>query len=299
MIQLIGINSPEIKRIKEELDKINANYNFSQVGKVFIRTRTGFVNFNNIDLNKTNVVYLRSAMRFKQLYRQLCSTLNFERVHIVNYRNDFLFGDKVSYTMALTLKGIPVIPTSIFTKNSFETVKKFNWQFPMVVKHPSLHRGTAVYKVNDKTELDEVVDSISSNIILMQPFVKLKITKDYRSIYVGKYLGTMVRKATKEDEFRCNVALGGTALKVTKIKKDKMFEEMTTKIANTLKLDVFAIDYIKYYNTYAVLEINTAFQFKGFEKATDINVAKEIATYLADKDFKHGKYRRGIVNGYK
>jgi len=299
MIQLFGINSYEMRKIKTELDKIRANYQFSKVDNVMIRSKSGYVNINNLDLDNTNVIYLRSAMKYKPLYRQLCATLKFENRHIVNFRYDFLFGDKVSYTMALALKGIPIIPSVIFTKSAIDRVKTFEWHYPFVVKHPSQHRGKSVYKVNNAEELSNAINNISSNTIIMQPFIKLKKPKDYRSVYVGKYLGTMVRKTTTEGEFRCNVALGGKTSKVTKKSKDKIFEEMTTKIANTLQLDVFAIDYIKHYDTYAVLEINTAFQFKGFESATGINVANEIAKYLAEKDFKQGKYRRSVVNNYE
>jgi len=284
MIQLFGIDSYEFKRIIEELKGLKADFKFNNSKDIAVRTKTGFININNIDLNKMNVLYLRSAMTYRPIFRNLCSVLNFHGKHIINYRFDFLISDKTSHTMAMALKGIKIIPTIIFTKKGFERINKFSWKFPMVLKHPNKHRGECVIKVNNKEELKSEIDNVKSSIYHLQPFVELKKPKDYRSVYVGKYIGTMIRSTDVEGEFRCNVALGGTSKKLKSKKKEAYFADMTTRIAHTLNLEVFAVDYIKYGKEYAVLEINTAFQFRGFEQATKLNIAKTIAEYLIEKD---------------
>lgn len=115
---------------------------------------------------------------------------------------------------------------------------------------------------------------------LLQEFIEESSGTDYRVLCLdGKILGAIKRTAQNGD-FKANVSLGGKA-EVVEINKE--IKEKAKKIMKKGKLFYAGIDFIKSKNGYLALEINTSAQFKGFEKATGINVAEKIIERIMKK----------------
>ena len=101
---------------------------------------------------------------------------------------------------------------------------------------------------------------------------------DLRIIVIGgKVVGAMKRTA-KGNEFRSNFSLGGEVEKWNLSKNDKVIAK---RVAKSCGLDYCGVDIMKDLkgNSF-VLEVNRQCQFKGFEKATGINVAKKIIDFF-------------------
>jgi glutathione synthase/RimK-type ligase-like ATP-grasp enzyme len=119
----------------------------------------------------------------------------------------------------------------------------------------------------------------------------------------GKAIGAMKRTAVG-DEFRSNFSLGGKVEKWDLSKSDKIIAE---NVAKACGLDYCGVDIMKGPKSYLnlplrhdvggpsltkegrdqeneyvsyVLEVNRQCQFQGFEKATNINVARKLIEFI-------------------
>ena len=91
----------------------------------------------------------------------------------------------------------------------------------------------------------------------------------------GEIIGVI--KRTANSGFKSNISLGGKAEKIELDKKLKRYSEKIIKEGN---LFYAGIDFIKKGDDYLAIEVNTSAQFKGFEEATGVNVAKKIIEKL-------------------
>lgn len=175
---------------------------------------------------------------------------------------------------------IPVVMTKIFyTKDQ---VLAEDWQFPVVAKHEKGYQGKSVKKFDNRRKLEKFVrriDEINVGMFLWQKCLPTRW--DLRVIVLdGKALGAMKRMAVGE-EFRSNFSLGGAVEKWELSESDKILAE---KVAKVCGLDYCGVDIMKDEagNSY-ILEVNRQCQFKGFEQATGINVAKAVVEMFLSK----------------
>ncbi|MBU1130041.1 ATP-grasp domain-containing protein [Patescibacteria group bacterium] len=172
---------------------------------------------------------------------------------------------------------IVVVPTRIFYKKTnvknglWEMEKDFKW--PIIVKDSMGYQGKSVMKLDNKKDLNSFLDQVDEKELGLYMWQKyLKTNWDLRIVVIkGKAVGAMKRSAVG-DEFRSNFSLGGSVEKWNLSGKEK---ELAEKVAKVCGLDYCGVDLMKDKkgNNY-VLEVNRACQFKGFEKATGINMGK-------------------------
>jgi glutathione synthase/RimK-type ligase-like ATP-grasp enzyme len=111
----------------------------------------------------------------------------------------------------------------------------------------------------------------------------LKYDNDYRAIVLdGKCIG-VIDRIPKENEFRANINLGGTAQEVDpdQLKNVELIAENTAK---TLGSDYVGIDILRRGSEFYVLEVNFYASFNGFESIYGKNyVYNKIKNYLTTK----------------
>ena len=114
------------------------------------------------------------------------------------------------------------------------------------------------------------IDEKELGLYMWQKYLETKW--DLRAIVLGgKAVGAMKRSAVG-DEFRSNFSLGGSVEKWNLFDEERILAE---KVAKVCGLDYCGVDLMKdKKGDLYVLEVNRACQFKGFEKATGINMAK-------------------------
>ena len=90
-----------------------------------------------------------------------------------------------------------------------------------------------------------------------------------------------MKRTPKPGNFLSNYSQGGSVEKYTG-NDIKIIKNKALKTAKYFKLDYVGIDLmLGNDNIWKVLEVNRACQFQGFEKATKVNVAKEVLDYLS------------------
>ncbi len=176
---------------------------------------------------------------------------------------------------------IPLVPTKIFYTR--EQVLDVDWEYPVIVKHERGSQGKSVRKIENRDELKEYLERINEKNVGMMLWQKYLPTRwDLRVIVIdGKAIGAMKRSA-KGGEFRSNFSLGGDVNVWQLSDKERDLSERVAKVCN---LDYCGVDIMKdEEGSDYILEVNRQCQFKGFEQATGINVARKVVEMM----IKHG-----------
>ncbi len=181
--------------------------------------------------------------------------------------------------MPTTIAGLMVydkkqeIPTSYY--ESIE--KKLGYPFIFKLSYGSLGKG--VFLIKNRREFVKTYKKYKTLPHLFQKFVPTSYGKDIRIIVIGgKVVGAIQRNANHG--FRSNLSIGGRG---EQIKIPKSLEDTAVKITKILNLDYAGLDFLIGDNEYLLCEVNSNAFFKGFEKTTNINVAKIYAEFILNK----------------
>ena len=277
----------EVGRLKAEAKKARVevgHYLYNEMGfefgdkgiKVFLRGE-------EVNIDGINGVWFRVAGTKSGKYITARNTLieacKSKNVFCVNWESYLKWErmDKILQHGVFGLGKIPAVETRIFYKK--EEALKYNFEYPVICKHAFGFQGKSVVKIDNQERLESFIYSMEEKnlgLYLWQKF--LPVGWDLRVVVVGgKAVGGMKRSA-KGSEFRSNFSLGGEVEKWELSKEEIVLAEKTARVCG---LDYGGIDIMKdkQGNNY-ILEVNRACQYKGFEKATGINVAKKVLEML-------------------
>jgi RimK family alpha-L-glutamate ligase len=187
--------------------------------------------------------------------------------------------------LALKKAGIDV-PRTIYGSlwYLYETVNN-NFSFPVILKGSGGDRGDRVYKADNLQDLEKLVRDLrkseteSGRRYMLQEYIPND--GDYRVLVLGeKVLGVMKRSSQSETEFKNNYSAGG---KVEVADLPEEIKELSVKAAKACGLAVAGVDVAFRDNDFKkpiIWEVNKGPQFKGFMKATGIDVPAEIVKFL-------------------
>jgi len=187
---------------------------------------------------------------------------------------------KASTSIALAKEGIPQ-PMTIIPMGVNEALQELKTiKYPVILKDAWGRQGRRVYLAKSFEEAKKYVHEFheARQQYLIQEYIP--VNYDTRVFVVGdKALGGMKRTAP-ENDFRSNLAVGGTAQAV------ELTPEMAKLAVSAAKvscMEIAGVDILTNQSKNYVLEVNRCPQFKGFQPSTGINVAKEIVDYIASK----------------
>jgi RimK family alpha-L-glutamate ligase len=161
--------------------------------------------------------------------------------------------------------------------------KPFN--FPVILKGSGGDRGTRVFKADSLEELEKLVRDLrkteteEGKRYMLQEYIEND--GDYRVLVLGeKVLGVMKRASSNKNEFRNNYSAGGR-VEVADLPEE--IKKLAVRAASVCGLGVAGVDVaFRDYDVKkpVIWEVNKGPQFKGFMKATGIDVPAEIVKYL-------------------
>ena len=159
------------------------------------------------------------------------------------------------------------------------------FNFPVIIKGSGGDRGTRVYKADNLKDLEKLVRDLRKSETeegkryMLQEYIPNK--GDYRVLVLGKkVLGVMKRSSQKNGEFRNNYSAGG---KVEVADLPEEIKQLAVRAAEVCGLMVAGVDVAFRDNDFkkpVIWEVNKGPQFKGFMKATGIDVPQEIVKFL-------------------
>ena len=289
-----GKPTKHVLTIEEEFKKLRESVVFSNYRKINFKVgQSGQpkIFLGDYDLAQFKVIFFRSIGNRWEVANLITSYLE-ERVKKGKVRIiDPLVASglrhhsmKAYQMLAFAQAGLPV-PKTLFGRLYFlkkEAGELFG--YPFVLKRSEGARGERVYLVNDQEEMEKLVKELlpqeteERKTFLAQEFIANK--GDLRILVVGdKALGAMERARTKTDEFRNNISLGG---KARMFKLTPELGKTALKAAKIARLTFAGVDIVLRHpdGQPFIFEVNRAPQFKGFMKATGVNVPRKIAKYL-------------------
>jgi gamma-F420-2:alpha-L-glutamate ligase len=192
-----------------------------------------------------------------------------------------LVKDKLYSQQILSREGLPT-PKTVLLKHpvNIDLIEK-EIGFPCVIKNIIGSQGKGVFIANTKKEFESQMDILESvndkaNIII-QEFMKDSFGKDVR-VYVvgGRPIAGMLRKA-QDGEFKANISQGGSG---TTFELTDEVKWLAMKACKVLNLDIGGVDLLFDGEHFRICEVNSNPGFKGFEKATNINIPEQIFSWL-------------------
>ena len=157
--------------------------------------------------------------------------------------------------------------------------------FPIVVKKCFGAFGREVYLAKNKEELCSLRSRLLKEPHLYQKYVECG-AEDIRVITVGgKAVVAMKRRATGQNEFRANAALGGSG---EQIELTKEIRDLAEKAADMLGLEYAGVDLLKDGEKYLVAEVNSNAGFKLIQEVTGVDIAARYADYIVGEMAKRG-----------
>jgi len=159
------------------------------------------------------------------------------------------------------------------------------FEFPVIIKGSGGDRGTRVYKADNLEELERLVRDLRKSETeegkryMLQEYIPND--GDYRVLVLGnKVLGVMKRSSQDKNEFRNNYSAGG-AVEVADL--PEKIKQLAIKAADVCGLWIAGVDVAfreNDVNKPVIWEVNKGPQFKGFMKATGIDVPAEMVKFL-------------------
>ncbi|MBU1004042.1 MAG: 30S ribosomal protein S6--L-glutamate ligase [Proteobacteria bacterium] len=198
--------------------------------------------------------------------------------------------DKLRSLQLLARKGIGLPVTGFANSTKFtEDLIDMVGGAPLVVKILEGTQGIGVVLAENRQAAQSVIEAFQGlkvN-ILVQEYIKEANGRDIRCFVVGgKIIATMERRAAP-GEFRSNLHRGGTAsiIKITP-------EERSTAVraSKIMGLNVCGVDILRSNHGPVVMEVNSSPGLEGIEKATGLDIASKIVSFI-EKNAKPGRTR--------
>lgn len=186
-------------------------------------------------------------------------------------------------------KTIHCIPTFRFQSKEAvaRAIEEKTLRFPFIVKPNKGSKGEGVALIKTLNDLDQAEKPIED--LVFQNFIKN--SGDYRIFVLGGRVLGIIKRIAREGGFLNNISRGGSAEIVTDPKTFNVLRRVGTTVASIFDLTICGVDviYDEIEQKFFFLEVNTVPQWRGFQKATGINVAKEIILFckrLSDRQIK-------------
>jgi len=202
--------------------------------------------------------------------------------------------NKLRSLQTLTGAGLQV-PASVMTRSSRglkSAIHSVNG-LPAVLKVLQGTQGVGVMLIHTPISLGSVVETLRGlgQDVIIQQFIAEAAGRDYRAFVIGDRVVAAMMRTAPEGEFRSNIHRGGEG---TLVKLPRSFSNAAIKAARVLGLGVAGVDLMASKNGPMILEANSSPGFEGIEKATGLNVAREIilhAIAMAKKNQRRRKKR--------
>lgn len=204
--------------------------------------------------------------------------------------------DKLRCLQILSRAGLG-LPKTIFmdyTKDTEGIVEAVGGA-PVVIKLLEGTQGLGVVLAENKKAAQSVIEAFHGvkTRIIVQEFIKEAKGADIRAFVVnGEVVGSMLRQATKEGEFRSNLHRGGIA---TVVKLDRHEKHAAIEAAKKMGLGVAGVDMLSSKRGPLIIEVNSSPGLEGIEGATKVDIAGKIYQYL-EKHAGKKKIQKDKVN---
>jgi len=234
--------------------------------------------FNNEDItNFSDAIIPRIGASFTE--HGLAIVNQFEKMdsYTIASSQGILLSRNKLFTMQHMVKNNIPIPKTLYTKDTLLLKEQLDLLEgdQCIIKFLEGTHGLGVMLAESKKSAISIIQTMHSlnKPILIQEFVKESNGEDIRAYVIGDKVVAAMKRSSDGKDFRSNVHRGGSTSVIEMTSEEK---EIAVRTAQCLGLDVAGIDLIRSKNGPLVIEANSTAGLEGIEKATRVNVAKEI-----------------------
>ncbi len=210
----------------------------------------------------------------------LLHTLSRSGLPVVNHPSSIeKAADKYHTLILLSEKGIQV-PKTVVTEDVSEALKAFHeFDGDIVVKPVFGSRGIGAARISDQDIAERTFRTLHFNrhVLYVQEFVRHGF-RDIRVFLVG---GTIVAAMLRVSTYwKTNVSKGA---KPTPLRLAPEIEELAIKSADIIGCEIAGVDLMESPRGVLVHEINSQPGWRGLQSTTQVDIAREIASYVISK----------------
>lgn len=219
-----------------------------------------------------------TSMFARAIVRQMESTPG---VVVVNSSGAVMASrDKLLAHQALAAAGVP-FPQTVLARQPSDVAKMVRLVGgpPVILKLLSGTHGKGVMLGKDLDEIQASLETVwaLNQTLLIQEYVNHDPGADIRVLVAGgRVLGAM-RRVAQLGRFRANVHQGAS---VEPYPLTDELEWIALQATEVMGLDIAGVDLVTTPTGFAVIEVNSAPGFEGFERATGRNVAADLLRYI-------------------
>ncbi|MFW5830288.1 MAG: RimK family alpha-L-glutamate ligase [Planctomycetota bacterium] len=193
-------------------------------------------------------------------------------------------------------------PRTVFAKDKRDVMAALDQVgMPAVIKLLEGTQGVGVILAENRKMAEAIMEALQEGAkqnVLVQEFVAESRGRDIRAIVVGDRVVAAMRRTAKGDEFRSNVHRGGD---VEAVELDDEYRRTAVHAAQVMGLRFAGVDMLEGKGGPLVMEVNSSPGLEGIERATGVDVAREVVWQIEDEvllpDFDI-RQRLTLRNGY-
>lgn len=175
----------------------------------------------------------------------------------------------------LAQKRLPIIDSVFLAKKELADFK-LPFDFPCIAKKTDGKWGEGVFLCKNKQELESHFSSEKKKLVIQKYIAN---DGDLRVFVIGNKVISTIKRSAAENEFRNNVALGGTT---TIFKTNEEIESIALKATQALDYSIAGVDLVfdSESNKWRIMEVNRGPKFAGLMKQTGIDIPTKILKYF-------------------
>ncbi|TDB57211.1 30S ribosomal protein S6--L-glutamate ligase [Arundinibacter roseus] len=191
--------------------------------------------------------------------------------------------DKLRSMQILAKAGVQ-IPRTVFAKNPAQVndLIKIVGGPPVVIKLLEGTQGVGVVLAESAKAAKSTIEAffgLKAN-FLIQEFIAESKGADIRAFVIGNKVVAAMRRQGAEGDFRSNLHRGGEGRAIVLTEQE---EQAALGAAKALGVKVAGVDMLQSNRGPLIMEVNSSPGLQGIEKATGIDIATLIISYLEEK----------------
>jgi ribosomal protein S6--L-glutamate ligase len=189
--------------------------------------------------------------------------------------------DKIATLLALAQAGIRVPKTVLIRRPALlpDALSTLGG-YPIVAKLPWGMRGMGVFLIENPANLDSLAGLLWNldRDVLLQECIKESLGRDTRIFILGGEVAGAIERTAAPGDFRANLFRGATA---SACDPTREMRELAVQATRVLKLEIAGIDIMRGSQGPVVIEANAAPGIEGIERATGMDLAGRIMSYIS------------------
>lgn len=213
--------------------------------------------YKGTDLTDFDAVYFRTGDEDKMFSEHIAEVLNENNVVTQCEDDSFAYEANKFYSVKILSENNLEVPDSVYTLSpdtAVESAQKLG--YPVIMKTISGAGGQGVMRASSESELKPVMDTMKAfkQEICLQEYIEHG-GSDNRILVIGDHVVGYERSSSDEEEWRSNLAAGGTRRKVDITEEIK---ETALRAARSTGFDICGCDIVDTPEGPVVLEVNGA-----------------------------------------